>query len=197
MNYACQQFFINQWTAELQGDAFISFFPWSLSVFPPDLLHLSCDPVATLGTAASERSMSEVKDYRDEEVVIELLPHRIVISRVPVNTVLMCTYFTLEHKKHARNSVMMLPVLSCVLTLVRSHVYVSERRGRSRGAWAVTHQQQRIVLYQTPPPAAWAVTQAQIIQAVCFHISYNREDILVQLSWAVAPIFGRIGDARC
>lgn len=72
----------------------ILFFPLSLSIFPPDLLHLSCDLVATLGTAASERSMSGVKDYRDEEVVIELLPHHIVISRGPVNLGL-CAHISL------------------------------------------------------------------------------------------------------
>lgn len=58
-------------------------------------------------------------------------------------------------------------------------------------ASATTHR----IMSDLPPPAAWAAAaQARIIQAVCFHISYNGEDILLQLSRAPAPAFG---DARC
>lgn len=42
---------------------------------------------------------------------------------------------------------------------MRSHVYVSERRGRSGGAWVVTHQQQRFALYQTYSTSTSSLSQ--------------------------------------
>lgn len=55
----------------------------------------SCDLVTTLGRVASEKVNVGVKDYRDEEVVIELQPHHIFISRV--NILHVRIYFTREH----------------------------------------------------------------------------------------------------
>lgn len=79
----------------------------------------------------------------------------------------------------------MLSVRPPALTPVRSHVYVSERRGRFRGAWAVMHQQQTYLHQQREP---------RIIHAVCFHISYDGEDIRMQFSAAALPYSA---DWRC
>lgn len=117
-------------------------------------------------------------------------------------------YFTLEHTwggggggwerstKRGRNIVITPSVLSRALAPVRSHVYVSERRGRSRGAWAVTHQQRRIALYQTYlHQRREPRREPRIIHAVCFHIGYDGEDIPLQRSGAAALPYS--ADRRC
>lgn len=89
--------------------------------------------------------------------------------RVPECILLVCTYHTVEctfthtytgretkktqraqvEQKTACRIIITLCALSCVLILMRSHVYVSKQRGHSDSAGSVMHQQQCIKLYQT------------------------------------------------